>query len=158
MSNNPLAIPINNMQAALDRIAPDTLRLLGTQAVNDSKENFRRQGFAGVPWQQRKNDKDTGRAILIGKGSGHLKNSIHIVGYGSNKVTIGTGNLPYAKAHNEGFKEEVYVRSKLGTNHPGHYMKMNLPKRQYMGMTPTLKADIKKIIQSQLAQVFKILK
>ena len=89
--SNPLAIPVNHMQAALDRITPDTLRLIGTHAVNESKENFRRQGFAGVPWAPRKNDKDTGRGILI--KSGHLKNSIHIVGYGNNKYSY--WNCPY---------------------------------------------------------------
>ena len=153
---NPLEVPINHMQAALARIAPVTLSVIGTHVVNDSKENFRRQGFAGVPWAQRKKNSDPGRAILIGKGSGHLKNSIHIVSYFADSVRIGTGNLPYAKAHNEGFREEVFVRSRIGTFHPGHYMKMNIPKRQYMGMTPQLASDIRRIIHTQLASAFTI--
>ncbi len=144
--SNPLEAPLHKLEAA----AGSPLPVIGTAAVNDAKENFRRQGFAGVPWAHRKTDgrKDKGRAILV--KSGHLRNSIRIVSIGSGSVTIGT-DVPYARVHNEG--ESDYVRSSRGTFGTPHYRIM--PKRQFLGLNDGLKAELHCLIREHIQEALK---
>ena len=162
-------MPLNTDFSALTAMAnaiknnePKLLQLIGTHAVNFSKENFRMQRFnaPGSPmWANRKNDKDVGRGILIGKGTAHLRNSIHIVSIGPGTVTIGTGNLPYAQVHNEGFQGTVQVHPS-NAKHFGQTFqrKMNMPQRQYMGESPIMNAELKTIILNFSSSTFKIIR
>jgi phage gpG-like protein len=143
--------------AALRQILNNAPRAVGQIAVNHYKDNFRKQGFDdnGVqPWKPRKNDKDTGRGILIGKQSGKLRDSIQVVNTSPRKVILGA-NVPYARVHNQG---NVYnIRAHHRANkHTGwasnrtsklvvlkgrsqvkaHTMRM--PRRQFMGASASL--------------------
>jgi phage gpG-like protein len=76
-------------------------KIVGNEAVNFSKESFRKQGFTDgsfKKWQSRKNNKDKGRAILV--KSGDLRRSIK-KRVRSKRVTI-SSNLPYSPVHNYG--------------------------------------------------------
>ena len=87
-------------------------RIIGAVAVRFSDDNFRKGGFDGdsfIPWAQRKQaQKGKGRAILI--KSGRLRRSVRVLRTGQDHVVIGT-DVPYARAHNEGFNGTVTVRS-----------------------------------------------
>lgn len=142
-------------------------------------ESFRNQGWEGKRWQKRKNSKNT-RPILIGR-TRKLINSVRTSGRSATMQRIVWGSyVPYAKVHNEGFNGVVHVRSHkrtgkaiktkvrgstvngkgttktltlMGAKHqvkPYSY-KMRMPKRQFMGVGPTLRARLIK----KTEQVFK---
>lgn len=81
--------------------------LIGNEAVNFSKDNFRRQAFSGeAAWKGRHFG---GRgAILV--GGGDLRRSIRIIEISPNSVTVGS-DLPYSAIHNEG--GEITVTPKM---------------------------------------------
>lgn len=85
---------------------------VGDIAVQFYKVRFRAEGWydAGfIKWQARspKAKRNKGRAILT--NTGRLRRSIHIAKLTSSSVTIGT-DVPYARAHNEGFNQLVHVK------------------------------------------------
>lgn len=161
--------------------------MMGNMAVNFFIDSFNRQGWQGYTlerWVKRKAKKDRrpGRAILV--DSGRLRRSIRIVRAGIGEVEIGT-DVPYAKAHNEGFRGVVTVKahtrnryssSKVGT---GKFTKkgkerlktvqtvsgsidvrqftrkMNLPKRQFMGYSPVLEKQITRQLAAELIKGFR---
>jgi phage gpG-like protein len=155
--------------------------MLGNDAVNFFLDNFKRQGWLGnrlEPWKKRKrNKKRPGRAILV--DSGRLRRSIRITSIHAGTVTIGT-DVPYAKAHNEGFRGVVnvkahtrgkYAKSKVGTGKltkkgkermktvtsktgegtvKAHTRKVNMPRRQFMGSSPYLTKQLQRRLQAEL--------
>ena len=73
-------------------------------------DNFKNQSWAGLPniaWKKRKGGKDAGRALLIKKGV--LRRSFQAQ-TAPGQVRIFTP-VPYAPAHNEGFRETVSVKA-----------------------------------------------
>jgi len=153
-------------------------------AAQEFKENFTRQGYRGntgtVNWKKRKYTKrDSGRAILI--LSGRLKRGIRIAPQFDYARVI--NNVPYAAAHNEGFKGTVNVKSftrnryktsvakgkasKRSTrisfvknkisNHivKAHRRKIDLVARPFMITTDPLLEDIEKFTFKQLEVIFK---
>lgn len=92
----------------ITRLAP----VLANAAVNWTLENYNKQQWEGTPWKARKSKKDTGRAILIGPGSGRLRRSIQVVTIG-NLYAIGVLGVPYARIHNEGGEITQAARSEL---------------------------------------------
>jgi len=101
---NPLEVPIAQMQAALTKLQPQIIRKMGALAIEFTRENFAKQGFQGDSfevWPQRKktSKKDTGRLVLI--KTAHLLNATRVVMYTGDSVTIGN-NMPYAAIHNDG--------------------------------------------------------
>jgi phage gpG-like protein len=140
--------------------------MLGNDIVNFSLDNFKSQAWLGYslePWRQRssKAKRNNGRAILV--DTGRLRRSIRITSISTGSVTVGT-DVPYARAHNEGFRGTVNVkahtRNKYGKEKTGsgkftkkgvermktvqkisgtgqvkaHTRKVNLPKRQFLGL------------------------
>lgn len=98
---------VNRVAGAIGAIP----RRAGVLAVNFSKDRFRHQGWfdrAPEPWAKRKKGwgkaERPGRAILV--KSGRLRRSIRVVSTSPDRVVIGT-DVPYAKAHNEGFEGSV---------------------------------------------------
>lgn len=155
--------------------------VVANEAVNHFRLSFTKQSWASVPWKKRKNNVDPGRAILVGKGSGKLKRSIKDQGSSGYNVIVGS-DMPYASAHNEGFKGTVTVgahkrdkkrnirvsssslktrktstrNSRIRTGEGdviAHTRKMNLPKRQFMGNSPFLNKKIDRAIINHL-QIF----
>jgi phage gpG-like protein len=78
-------------------------RLAARRAEAFFKNNFREQGYIDKgkkPWAKRKMDDRKGGAILIGKQSGLLRDSIRAIVSGSN-IVIESSRI-YAQIHNEG--------------------------------------------------------
>jgi phage gpG-like protein len=155
--------------------------LLANDAVNFFQDSFKRQGWLGnrlEPWRKRKNNRNRpGRAILV--DTARLKRSIRHTKVSAGTAVVGT-DVPYAKAHNEGFRGTVrvaqytrgkYTKMRVGsgkftkkgkermktvtsltgqTTVKAHSRKMNLPRRQFMGSSPYLTAQLKRRLQAEL--------
>jgi len=107
--------------AVIERRIKTVLRTLppkvGQEVVNFALDNFRQQAFTGDTierWRPRKKTtrwgqkvKRPGRSLLV--LSGRLRRSIRVTSASWDRVTIGT-DVPYAKAHNDGFKGKVVQR------------------------------------------------
>ena len=113
-------------------------REIGIMAKNQFVYSFRMQRFndsGSMAWQPRKNNYDPGRAILIGKGTAHLRNSIRVKSATFKKIAVGSYGLAYASVHNRGL---------------GH-----MPKRQFIGNSTTLTTKIRKKVSREIKDVFK---
>lgn len=159
------------LNAKLQRSLSGLPTVLGNEGVNWVKDNFRRQGYPDkgfTTWKPRKANakRNAGRGLLI--DSSRLSRSPRIMSTGPLRVDIGT-DVPYARAHNEGFTGVVTVRShnraKLGnirmsTGRTGqfrnkrgivgttvvksHQRRMNLPRRQFIGKSMILASILRK--------------
>lgn len=146
------------MQKAQDRISEifrELPPIIGEEAVNFTIENFDAQGWQGdsfEPWQKRLNPNawgkkdDTSRAILI--KTAKLKRSIR-VSYinkdtGDVYIQAGAADVPYARAHNEGFSGEVtqnvgeHIRKTKNLKNVKvsafkRTIQQNIPKRKFIG-------------------------
>lgn len=156
--------------------------MLGNIAVNFFLDRFRYQNWLGAttePWQQRRRNKgrNAGRAILV--QSGRLRRSIRITRIQGLTTYIGS-DVPYARAHNEGFKGVVrvpahtrnkYTKEKVGSgkysksgkermktvkkvsgssNVMEYWRRMNLPRRQFMGSSPVLAQQLSRKLMAEL--------
>lgn len=86
--------------------------IIGREAVNFVKDRFRFGGWVDTAfkkWKLRNPDKRPGGAVLV--KSKRLRDSVHISSKSEAGVTI-TANMPYAQAHNEGFKGTVTQKVK----------------------------------------------
>lgn len=159
------------LQAKLQRAISRLPALLVNEAVNWSKNNFTRQGFPGKSferWPARKagSKRNAGRALLV--NTARLKRSIRPISTGNLRASFGT-DVPYARAHNYGFKGTVNVkqhkRAKFGTIRvstgksaqpfknkrtitgtgtvKAHQRKMNLPRRRFIGYSPVLQSILR---------------
>jgi phage gpG-like protein len=157
---------------------------IGAISVQFFKNRFRQGGWISnrfEAWKPRKGQrarvwgkKQKGRAILI--KTGRLRRSPRVVRITPTAVVIGT-DVPYAKAHNEGFSGEVTVKAHerrtfrrvkrpmisartgnaytqvskewTGNTHQvkSYRRKMNLDKRQFMGHSPFLDRRIGRYLQ-----------
>lgn len=109
----------------------------GGMAVKHFKGNFRAQGFVDEtvdPWKARKapEKRKGSRAILV--KSGHLRNSIRVLGTPRDTVIIGTRGVKYAKRHNEGLSK--------------------MPKRQFVGNSRLLEGRIHKLIDRNIKRAW----
>lgn len=159
------------LQAKLERSLGTLPVVLGNEAVNWTKQNFRRQGWPGQSfqaWKPRKANakRNAGRGILI--DSGRLSRSPRLISTGPLRATFGT-DVPYAAAHNNGFTGTVNVkahkRNKIGTvrvstgktgvfgkkktitgvgDIKAHQRSMRLPRRRFIGNSPVLVSILKK--------------
>lgn len=102
---------MSDIQRDIMKVVRKAPRAVGRIAINHFEENFERGGFMDKTlerWKPRKNDKDSGRGVLIGKQSAGLMRSIRVLSSNGQAVIVGTSK-PYARIHNRG-----------GTiNHPG---------------------------------------
>lgn len=86
---------------------------VGVLMVAFSKDRFKQQNWLDsypekwVP-RSKKAKRNKGRALLVDKGA--LWRSVRIISTTPGSVTIGS-DLPYAKAHNDGFRGTVTVRA-----------------------------------------------
>ncbi len=155
------------LQRSISTLPP----ILGNEAVNWVKDNFRRQGYPDksfTAWKPRAANakRNAGRGILI--NTGRLSRSPRIMSTGVNRVDIGV-DVPYAKAHNDGYTGVVTVKShsraKIGnikmssgktgefrtkrgitgsTQVKSHQRKMNLPRRRFIGASPILASILRR--------------
>lgn len=91
-------------------------RDIADEVVRFSRQRFKAQAWTdkgAQKWAPRKNA-DKGRAILV--KSGRLRNSVRVMNSTFTNITVGS-SLPYAAAHNFGFKGTVNVKSHKRDTH-----------------------------------------
>ncbi len=178
MKSNARAV-IERLRAKLELKMKQLPPALLNEGQKVFTESFKNQGWEGKRWAKRKNSKIT-RPILIGR-TRKLINSVRTSGRSASMTKLVWGTwVPYAKIHNEGFNGTVYVKAHkrtgkaiktkvkgstingkgttrtltlMGAKHqvkPYSY-KLRMPKRQYMGVGPTLRSRLIK----KAEQVFK---
>ena len=117
-------------------------RVIANEALNEFRENFRRQGFQDsgtTKWKERKNNVDPGRGILIGSmsakktGSGKkLSRSLKQIKISQRKIVVGS-TVKYAGVHNYG------LRSGRGKG-------FKMPQRRFIGHSRNLSSKIRNLI------------
>ena len=131
-------------------IKDDAPRVVGTLAVNHAKQTFDDEGFTDTvlePWKEVKRREDPkasprNQTRKILSDTGDLKDSIR---YQQEGMTVKIGSdLDYARPHNE------------GTDNAGRGGKTKLPKRQFIGDSESLKAEMRKEIKSDLKKIAKL--
>lgn len=159
MANN---FPIKEIQRHFKEVLDSAPRELGIDAVNFFVGSFTKQGWQGATfqkWVNRKNSSwgkknNTGRALLV--QSGRLRRSIRVTSSNAQQATIGS-DVPYARAHNEGFKGMVHQNVKPFTRRNGAHVKsfsrtinQNIPQRQFMGNSPVLTQQLRTKLEKKL--------
>ncbi len=173
-----------NLRERLVPVLSELPRIIGNAGVNYTLEAFEKQAWENVPWQQRKDKKNT-RALLI--KSGRLKRSVRVIRTTENSIIWGT-DVPYAQVHNDGLaisraaRSETFVRpryergpkSKLFGG-KGAFRKMTadersagpakgqtykasngvMPRRRFMGDTPELRQYLMRVTKEELSKIFK---
>jgi phage gpG-like protein len=153
------------LQRKLEKAVRQLPEVLVGEAVTWTRENFTRQGWPGrsfQKWKQRQPGavRNRGRSILINTGS--LKRSIRKIATGPLSASFGT-DVPYAKAHNSGFKGTLNVkahsrvkramtvrgmekkRTVVGVGKvKAHQRRMNLPQRRFIGYSPVLQSILRR--------------
>lgn len=157
----------------LDRVSKAIDKLparAATEAVNFSKERFRAQNWVDnntQPWKKRKplkgeSNKRAGRAILT--DTGRLKRSIRKVSVSNTNAVIGT-DVPYAEAHNDGFRGRVNQRVRAHTRKTkrgninvkthSRVTNMNLPRRKFIGVSQVLDNRITRMMTAEITRAIK---
>lgn len=170
MENN---FPIKEIQAHFKQVLDRAPGELAIDAVKFFVRSFAKQGWQGEsfePWDVRKvnNKKNKGKAILI--NTGRLRRSIRVVSSDTTQATIGS-SVPYAKIQNEGgvihqgARSELFVRNRYSKgSKKGSFKKgvkaghgltfgernITIPKRQFMGESPVLTAQLKSSLEKKL--------
>lgn len=175
------------MTKALSEVQHRLPTVAGAIALKFFKDSFQKQGWQGEtfqPWHRSNatSAKNKGRAILV--KTARLKRSPRVIRKGSASVTLGT-DVPYAAAHNYGFKGTVQVRehtrnkykkTRVGTGKytakgtertrtvssvssvttvSAHTRKMNIPKNQFMGDSPYLRQQVTRGIAAEIMKAAK---
>ena len=151
----------------LDRVSR-TIKTLpqraATDAVNFSKQRFRDQNWLDNTtenWPRRKGRKKRpGRNILT--DTARLRRSIRKVVVTSSYAIIGT-DVPYARAHNEGFRGNVAIKAHQRTRPTrggraqvkAHVRKVNLPRRRFIGASAVLDAKIARTMTAEISKAIK---
>lgn len=166
---------IENIIQKLKEFVASYPTLVGNEAINFYKSNFDKEGWQGEsfekwPARERETRLSTGKPILVSTGT--LKRSIQIKSTTKDEVVVGTaGQVPYARIHNEGgqitqaARSETFVRNRYkkkpmkakfrkGTS-PGKGFTfgertINIPKRQFMGDSPVLREQLKKVAIAEI--------
>jgi phage gpG-like protein len=141
----------------LDALYPRLPNIAATLAVQFSKDRFREQAWADVrtePWKKRKEigaarRRNQGRAILV--KSGRLKRSIRKIRTTPTLAVIST-DVPYAAAHNYGFRGSVTGKSSTGKTFTRH---MTLPRRQFLGESMVLARRIERQFTAELIRAIR---
>jgi phage gpG-like protein len=169
----------------LKAVMPTIPYKIGEVVVKFSMNRFSEQNWVNngtQPWQSRKakGRSNTGRAILV--KSGRLRRSVRIVSTTSDSVKVGS-DVPYAGAHNDGFKglvtvrphsrsrfkktKETYttrtgkerkrtVQSIAATYQIGeHKRRMNMPRRRFLGESHYQTKQIIRMIDAEIMRAIK---
>ena len=141
---NPLSQAMKDDARGVVRQFTGIMKQIGNIAINEAKENFRRQGFMDRSlkrWKPRKK-RDEGRAILV--KSGALRRSIRRISVSNKRVTIGSKGKPavYAGVHNYGLKA-------------GRGKGFTMPKRQFLGPSHTTNKRIVNLIKKKIKKGFR---
>jgi len=152
------------IKKAIDVTIP---RKVANTAVLHFKQSFQDEGFTDEKlekWKEVKRRQSPSRADLananlpILTGTGDLGRSIQSK-VEPGKVTV-ISDVPYAKAHKDGFSGTVSVKAherkrKDGgsSNIRAHSRNANIPKRQFIGDSKVLDDKIKNVITDELDKI-----
>jgi phage gpG-like protein len=161
---------------------------VGDTAVLFSKQRFAQKNWVGNTmeyWRPRKpygkwgkTPRNKGRALLV--DTGRLRRSIRIMNKTTTSVTIGS-DVPYAKAHNEGYRGNVsqhvsahtrrktqaiigkrgnvlkgrQVTGTIDVKAHDRTIKQNIPRRRFIGQSPYLDKQIIRIIGAEINKAIK---
>lgn len=158
---------INRVTKAVSQLP----RRAAVLAVAFSKQRFRDQAWVDNStevWKKRakgwktESRKRQGRAILV--DTGRLKRSIRTVSVDDSRAIIGT-DVPYARAHNDGFRGQVtqqvrgFTRAgKRGSHHVrAHSRKRNvtLPRRRFLGTSAILDKQLTRMMTAEIIRAIK---
>ncbi|MDX9703916.1 MAG: phage virion morphogenesis protein [Candidatus Auribacterota bacterium] len=154
-----LAEDVKKHSADVGKAISEMPRVIAGAAIKMKDANFSAQGFvengrAVSPWPKRKSEttRSDGKRIL--HSTGNMQDSVR-KRISGNRISIGIdlGKVPYAHAHNEGFKGSVNIKSfsrqtrKGTTTVKAHTRKVDIPERKFLGYT----VDIDKIVEKELA-------
>jgi phage gpG-like protein len=148
MNPEQFTVHLNNIATELQQaIGNDLLQTAGNIAAKAFKKNFQGEGFFGEGWQEvdrrkpgtkaykaveKKHPNDTKRKILTGR-TGNLGRSIDY------RVVTGAAvvysDTEYGKYHNDGDGK--------------------IPKRQFIGNSPTLEKEIKDAIKERVDAILR---
>lgn len=156
--------------------------MAGKLSLRFIDDNFRKQSWEGIPWKKRSAGakRNQGRALLIDRGILRRGNRMQTF---SGKVRI-FNEVPYAKAHNEGFTGMVsisaherklygkYKQTSLTTRKTttkktykgtasvkAHSRNMRIPRRQFAPTTTRPSATLNDLVLRQVKlDMLKILK
>lgn len=134
---------------------------IATEAVNFSKERFVQQNWVDTntqPWAKRKTSRGSSRrssgAVLV--DSGRLKRSIRKIMVSQSVIIIGT-DVPYAQAHNDGFRGRKQVKSYSKRSAKGkvykvraHTVRVNMPRRRFLGESAVLTQRIDRMATAEI--------
>lgn len=144
--------------------------ILANEALNETLDNFKNQSFNGIPWQKRK-DRRESRNLLV--KSGALRRSPQTYAFRSNGFTLGS-DLPYGAVHNYGLeiirtsRSETFVRNRVekgikkgrfkkGTNDGQGFtfkaFKYNMTKRQFIGDSVSLRKRLNNAALEEYRQI-----
>jgi len=127
-------------QSQLRRVKNTLPLIVGNTAKNHFTEGFRlggrRTDKSRSGWKRRKRQ-DSGRAILVGKGTGTLRKDIQVRRKRFDYIVVGTGEdtKNYAYVHNEG----------IG----------NMPQREFLGHSTVLTKKTMIIVNREIMKYFK---
>ena len=178
MTKTNIGKPISQVVKDWQNLKPRLPGIAGVEAVNHFKKGFRDQGFTDEgfnAWKELAPEtvKKKGSTILV--KTGKTRRAIRILYQSENRVMVGIdeAEIPWAKAHNEGFKGTVNVPAYMRRNRRGdthniknrrvssngityvraHTMKMNLPKRQMVGESAVLNMKVDAKVNRELKNV-----
>ena len=146
--------------------------IIGRLAVNHFKEGFEKGGYmtdkSANGWKERNpgTPLNEGRNILVGPGSGRLRNSIRVIRRSKRGVVVGT-RKPYAEIHNYGRSVPITAKSRkyfwAKYMETGNEFWKNLaltkktsfevPQREFIGESKKLEEKIYKFIRTRLSKV-----
>ncbi|MBS1640648.1 MAG: phage virion morphogenesis protein [Bacteroidetes bacterium] len=181
---------LTDLEARFKSVAVRIPAMAGNIVVNFTLDNFKRQGFLGdylQPWRPRKNPTKWGkvprnnRSVLV--DTGKLRRATFVQSANWDVVTI-TNNMPYAKAHNEGFRGTVKQYVKPFTRKTSTIAKVssvksrrttskrvstgntqvkgfertinqNIPQRKFLGDSPYLRKMLERTIAAEILKELK---
>jgi phage gpG-like protein len=149
--------PIQELQRKFRQAFKTLSPVIGNEVVNFAKDNFKRQGFVDTafnPWKPRTSKIDKGRAILI--KTRRLERSIHVIRSNEQEVVVGSSaEVPYARAHNEGFKglvkqnvksfQRKTIKGVQTVKAHSRTINQNIPQRKFLGKSANLTDRLKRI-------------
>ena len=164
-NQDKINIYFNKLQAGIEHVPA----IVANTAIENFQNNFFKQSFDGIPWLKAKDSKADRQRLL--RDTGKLFNSINASLISSNRVIISAGGsqIPYARIHNEGgtitrdARTETFVRNRdakkrftkgttKGRGFTFSSYTYTMPKRQFMGITETLKNQIRERILKKLKE------
>ena len=126
---------------------------MGNKAVSLFKKNFRDEGFFGKRWIKSK--KRSGKTLTK---TGDLGRSIdyEVRSSAGGGTAIVTSDLPYSRVHNEGGIIDVKPHKRTSDKGKRYNVRgyaYRAIKRQFMGDSPVLQEELKKVIEKEMKSV-----